>query len=285
MPHLVNRSFSGHPSVNFVKYHANANDFIIIEGPSLVLPIEDQITLLVKRAPLWCDRHRGIGADGILLVNQNPDGPEVTVINADGSIAANCGNGLRCVAHRYFQSHRRSNFSIRLGERSYPCSVNDDDVNIEMGQCCIESLPEFYFSHLAQAAQVFKAHLANQHLVFICKGEGDKDLLIQEIKQSYADWAHFNIGLVLGEAHFSLVYERGVGFTESCGSGAIAAAAALRLSRQLSTSPIKISQPGGTLLISLRELSRDEKRTQYSITQSGGATEVYFGLIKDSLSF
>jgi diaminopimelate epimerase len=277
LPHLSNQSISAPERVNFVKYHANANDFIIIEGGSLVSSIKEQIDLLVKRAVLWCDRHRGIGADGILLVNVK-DHLELTVINADGSIAANCGNGLRCVAKWWNKLSGQTSFVISLGSGLYQCTVSGDALNIEMGECHVERLADQQFPSLRVDARVFKANVANQHLLFLSSDEADPAQLINEIKKVYLDWADFNIGLILGARQHSIVYERGVGFTESCGSGAMAAAAALHLNGQRETQ-IKICQPGGSLLISLEELTNDVGHATFKVAQSGSASEVYYGII------
>lgn len=93
--------------IPFIKYHGLGNDFIIIDAtarPDLAsLPWS-------SLAPLWCDRHRGIGADGILLLTEDDQSPapadlRMQIINSDGSLAQMCGNGIRCVA-KYMIEHR-----------------------------------------------------------------------------------------------------------------------------------------------------------------------------------
>ena len=74
--------------VRFAKYEGLGNDFVVIERAELsdVSPAQ---------AIAWCDRHLGVGADGVLLVDRAS--PSMRVINADGSVPEMCGNGLRCV--------------------------------------------------------------------------------------------------------------------------------------------------------------------------------------------
>ena len=72
--------------MKFSKYHGLGNDFIIV----------DRLEIDVSTVVALCNRHRGIGADGVLAVATHPDGHhEMVVYNADGSIAEMCGNGLR----------------------------------------------------------------------------------------------------------------------------------------------------------------------------------------------
>ncbi len=82
----------------FEKYQANGNDFIITTASDSA-----HVQRMIEKVPKWCDRHLGIGADGVLIFHEsNSDksnnSAEMTIVNADGSIARNCGNGLRCFA-------------------------------------------------------------------------------------------------------------------------------------------------------------------------------------------
>src|SRR4051812_27413610 len=78
----------------FAKYEGAGNDFIVVDA-------EDRNAVSPERAQVLCDRHRGIGADGVLLVLPSDHEGAVArmrVLNADGSVPEMCGNGLRCVA-------------------------------------------------------------------------------------------------------------------------------------------------------------------------------------------
>src|SRR5580704_9645361 len=77
-------------NLTFLKYHGKGNDFIIFDMA------KDGFSLpwYIDNAKRLCDRHHGIGADGIILLMHYQDHYRMTMINADGSLANNCGNGL-----------------------------------------------------------------------------------------------------------------------------------------------------------------------------------------------
>src|SRR5215470_15232162 len=80
--------------LNFVKYEGAGNDFLVVEAAT-------ERAVSPERAVALCDRHFGVGADGVLLVVPASDGAaraRMVVLNADGSRPEMCGNGLRCVA-------------------------------------------------------------------------------------------------------------------------------------------------------------------------------------------
>ena len=91
--------------MKFWKYHVNGNDFILMESVHKLHP--------TKIASL-CDRHKGIGADGILCVSQEKDAIVYTHYNADGSKATMCGNGIRCVAHYFCKKNHVSCVDIQI---------------------------------------------------------------------------------------------------------------------------------------------------------------------------
>lgn len=78
-------------SLQFAKYEGLGNDFVVVDGRTA------DLSLAAKHAVALCDRHRGIGADGVLMVEFEGDRAAMRVINADGSRPEMCGNGVRCV--------------------------------------------------------------------------------------------------------------------------------------------------------------------------------------------
>ena len=80
-------------SLPLVKAHAYGNDFLLV--PKRALPADVDLPALAKRL---CDRHRGIGGDGLMTVDERPSGAIVRLLNADGSRSEVSGNGVRCVA-------------------------------------------------------------------------------------------------------------------------------------------------------------------------------------------
>src|SRR5690606_8089673 len=86
------RPQAGAMDLEFEKYEATGNDFIVVRVPS-------PDALSPKQAMALCDRHFGVGADGVLLISPSAEGrARMTVLNADGSRPEMCGNGLRCAA-------------------------------------------------------------------------------------------------------------------------------------------------------------------------------------------
>src|SRR5262245_808069 len=104
--------------IPFSKYEGLGNDFVLIEGPvASGLRTED--------AQRICDRHRGVGADGVLLVAVADERPRMQVINADGSVPEMCGNGLRCVALHLARTARAGSapFMIETDAGPHACRV------------------------------------------------------------------------------------------------------------------------------------------------------------------
>src|SRR6476646_6395228 len=110
--------------VQFAKYEGLGNDFIVIEA----VGAGDQAAAGISQAQViaWCDRHRGIGADGILLVDWTETEPRtlrMRVVNADGSRPEMCGNGLRCVAlHAVRRGHAKVGTTFTVATDSGPHS-------------------------------------------------------------------------------------------------------------------------------------------------------------------
>src|SRR5438105_1461685 len=77
----------------FVKAHAYGNDFVIVPAEAVA-----GVRNLTAFARAVCDRHRGVGADGIMLATETPEGAAIQLFNADGSRSEISGNGIRCVA-------------------------------------------------------------------------------------------------------------------------------------------------------------------------------------------
>lgn len=105
--------------LSFEKWHGCRNDFIVIR----LTEADGDVVLnsLRRQAPTLCDRHSGIGADGLLVLwttsRQHIEPTHLTIINSDGSIAQNCGNGLRCAASsvlKALRDHQKSTESFEM---------------------------------------------------------------------------------------------------------------------------------------------------------------------------
>ncbi|MDF2504027.1 MAG: dapF [Clostridium sp.] len=122
--------------MNFVKMQGAGNDFVVLEDKdNKFLNKESEIARII------CDRHFGIGADGILLIRDSDEADvEMVIINSDGSYAAMCGNGIRCFAkYVYDEGILKSNkISIKTGDGIKIAEINGENgiaksVRINMG--------------------------------------------------------------------------------------------------------------------------------------------------------
>ncbi len=231
--------------VAVAKLHGARNDFILVDGR--VAQLEDPIAF----ARAACDRHTGIGADGLLVVGRSSVGDlSMRVINADGSEAEMCGNGVRCVA--CYADGRGDGGALRVETlagiihtdvvergREYRVRVNMGTpriVPVEIG--------------IADAVVV---DTGNPHAVLFRLALDDVDLrMLGERMQAHAAFAHgVNVHVAVVENERTLRvrhFERGVGLTMACGTGAVACTVAA-IARGAVQSPATVHVPGGELTI------------------------------------
>lgn len=220
--------------MRFSKYHGLGNDFIIVDRRDGGEP------LLPASVIAACDRHRGIGADGVLSIWPLAGAHgRMQVQNADGSESAMCGNGLRCVA-RYLHDNGETASTLMLGagERHYDVlRTKANHYRVSMGQAALAhtELPSAIEGKATVAAlgRSFDAtvvHMGNPHMVIFCTGEEDPLALAQQygaaLEHTPGFVARANVSFaVRTEYGFdAVVFERGVGITQACGSGACAVA-------------------------------------------------------------
>ena len=115
-----------HRGLSFIKMEGLGNDFIVIDLRTVAAPDWLDDSAAIRRL---CDRHRGIGADGILAVLPPRPGvlaaARMRVLNADGSEAEMCGNGLRCVAKYLFEQSRATPvFDVETGAGILRCEIH-----------------------------------------------------------------------------------------------------------------------------------------------------------------
>jgi len=219
--------------------HGAGNDFVVLYRSALPPHASpaDAIAL--------CDRRTGIGADGVLVVGRDPASMEVW--NADGSVAQMCGNGLRCVVRRLVEDgHWQDGSSVRTGAGEVSAELVGDEVKVGI------AVPRMLDSEPLEVDGVLghRVDLGNPHFVVFT----DADLLSfgprLETHSRFPD--RTNVEQVTVEADGSLrmrVWERGVGETQACGSGACAAAVAARLTGRVHGTVIDVGLPGGRLRV------------------------------------
>jgi diaminopimelate epimerase len=212
--------------IPFYKMQAQGNDFIILNGLNSELP-----ELTERFVRTITERRYGIGCDQLLVLAMLPDDQTnaiLRIFNNDGSEAANCGNGLRCVADLLMREMNKSQVSIALQDRIVKADRTKNGVRIEMGAAKITDQTEAHVD----------VDLGNTHRVFFeATEEFPTDCNIEIVTGQIAD--HVFIDII----------ERGTGHTPACGSGACATAAAIWHIEEHNRSQT-IEMPGGTVTVS-----------------------------------
>lgn len=254
-------------TLSFDKYEGLGNDFILAQGP----PHREGARLLSPdEVRAVCDRHRGVGADGVLWTGIDDGRPFMRVLNADGSTAEMCGNGLRCVALYLVRRGIVQERSFEIDTDAGPDHVRviDDGspgwVEVAMRAPSFEAsnVPVLVDSpmidvELFDGVRGTAVSMGNPHFV-IFDVQGSERLSLAMRAQADARFPEsVNVGFAEMEDARRLtlhVYERGVGFTEACGTGACAAAAAaVEAGRAARGVPLEVTLPGGVLEITVRE--------------------------------
>lgn len=241
---------SGVRSIPFVKASACGNDFLLIDASVIggALTSED----LAALTRLICDRHEGVGADGVewMFPHFSVD-VEIRLINADGSAAEISGNGTRCVAAYICAEQGKERISILTGAGMKICALtarrdSEYEFEIEMGEATVE--PELTLKVGREEVGGIPVSMGNPHyVVFVREFAADWRVRAVEIQGS----PHFKQGVnvefvaIDGEHDAkALFYERGVGETRSSGTGSCAAAVAA-MATGGTKSPVKVHAPGG----------------------------------------
>jgi diaminopimelate epimerase len=231
--------------VAFVKGHGTENDFVVL--PDFPGDLEASLVRAV------CDRRAGIGADGVLRVLREGDGFFMDYRNADGSIAEMCGNGIRVFARYLVTAGLASPGELTIGTRSGPHRVtvptDGSDITAEMGM--VERLPDAEVAIGGAVCQGVGYGLGNPHLVVL--GAGSLEALdltrAPEVRPAAAfpDGVNIEFTEPLDDRAVRMrVFERGVGETRSCGTGACAAAVAVLDAAGL-RGACRVEVPGGRL--------------------------------------
>ncbi|MGV3525589.1 MAG: diaminopimelate epimerase [Candidatus Sericytochromatia bacterium] len=244
----------------FAKYQGLGNDFILIEGSEL--PLDISLSVLAQRL---CDRHFGIGADGLLLRWPSSLGlARMQVINADGSEPEMCGNGLRCFV-RYLADEGvlRNPCLIETGAGLLSATDQPGGIRIQMGKPVLEAsqIPALGW----QESRVLMQPLPQTDFVVTLVSMGNPHCVIQVPSLAELDFAYWGPRLekhpafparanvefaeVLAPDRVLVkVWERGAGPTLACGTGACAVVVAGVLNGWLQ-SEVTVVLPGGELHI------------------------------------
>ena len=237
--------------VPFTKASACGNDFLIIDGQHA--PAD-----LFAFSKAICDRHNGVGADGVEWLFPAADADvdiQARLINADGSEAEISGNGTRCVAAYMVSQGHGGKIAIRTGAGVKHCDLvaREDhrfEFEMEMGEPQVGS--EFSMTLGFAPIHGTPVSMGNPHyVVFVTEfsprwqAEGAEIGRHQDFKQG----VNVEFVRVMGEHDIEVrFYERGVGETQSSGTGSCASASAA-IAAGLAKSPVNVHAAGGTQVV------------------------------------
>jgi diaminopimelate epimerase len=279
----------------FFRGHGLGNDYIVVDPKALAFK------LTPKNIQLVCNRHWGLGSDGILaLVPSKKADFGLRIFNPDGSEAEKSGNGLRIFA-RYVHATgktKKRRFTVETKGGLVTIDLHMDRhgdasaVTVEMGQATfkpaalpctlgIDELIQQPINAAGYSLQFTGVSVGNPHcVVFKQAGESwsREDLLslgpALEHHALFPKRTNVQLAVPTGPREiFILIWERGAGETQASGSSSCAAAsAAVRLG--LVQSPVTVKMPGGTLTI--------EVASDFNLTMKGPVAEVARGVLSPS---
>ena len=240
--------------MRFTKMQGLGNDFLLIHGP-----------VPEGAAPLsaaLCDRHFGIGADGVIFVSPSrvADG-SMRIFNADGSEARMCGNGIRCVGKYLYEQglvpKDRMMVDTLSGVKTLTLRVEDnwvESVSVDMGGAVLEQAEVPLFEDMGPGMLI---SVGNPHLVILSPSVDNLPLSLWgpriESDPRFPGGVNVEFVQVLSPEQLRMrVWERGCGVTLACGTGACASAfAAVQAGLCPAGQPIKIVLDGGSLRVTV----------------------------------
>jgi diaminopimelate epimerase len=242
--------------IPFVKASACGNDFLLID--SVVLesatlegdPALKDVAALTRRI---CNRHRGVGADGVEWMYPHASADvEIRLINADGSEAEISGNGTRCVAAYICASRQKERITIQTGAGLKTCTLtgrneSEYEFEIEMGEATVGA--ELTVQLAREKVRGIRVSMGNPHYVmFVPQVPENWQVSASEIQRRPEFKQGVNVELVVIDGKHDVTarfFERGVGETQSSGTGSCACVVASIATGQ-AQSPVRVHAPGGT---------------------------------------
>ncbi len=276
-------------AMEFTKYHGLGNDFILIDNRSSSLPV-----LTPQQAIKLCDRHFGIGADGVIFALPGENGTDYTmrIFNSDGSEPEMCGNGIRCLAGFLadLEGEARNKDSYRIHTLAgvmIPQLLSDGQVKVDMG------LPRLLAGEIPTTLTPTEEKVINQPLEVAgktwdvtCVSMGNphcitfvEDIAAIELETIGPKFEHHPafpqrintefIQVVRRDYLKMRVWERGAGITLACGTGACASLVAGVLTGKCDRIAT-IELPGGVLQIEWSDIDQ-------RVYMTGPAEKVFTG--------
>jgi len=243
--------------LRLAKLHGLGNDFLVLLDPD-VDPGDGPAGSLRELARRLCERRTGVGADGLVLGLRatEPDADvRMVLLNADGSEAEISGNGIRCLAQEHLRRGGRSEGVVRV-----QTAAGTREVRTVRGDPQGELVTAVEFGRARPGPGVIRAaeavparhratvDVGNPHLVLVVDDDSPLDVGVvgPQLEAAYPGGVNVHLARVLGRDAASIsIWERGVGVTRACGSGAVATATALR-DLDLVDAHVRVDMPGGS---------------------------------------
>lgn len=232
--------------IPFAKFSACGNDFLIVEGADATGDLAE----LTRR---MCERHNGVGADGVEWLFSDPKADvRVRLYNNDGSEAEISGNGTRCVAAELCSRMGKTEVAIRTGAGVKTCRLVRRqgalfEFEAAMGQPEVGG--QIAIETMWVRAVGTRVSMGNPHFVIFVDRFSDqwqREGALIQTQPHFPQGTNVEFVVVRGPNEIDIrLFERGVGVTQSSGTGSCAAAAAAIAAKKVS-SPVQVVAPGGT---------------------------------------
>jgi diaminopimelate epimerase len=252
--------------MTFYKYQGTGNDFVVIDNRNGFFP-KDNHSMIAE----ICNRKYGIGADGLLLLENNSK-VDFTMVyyNADGKLGSMCANGGRCIVHfANFLNIINENILFEAIDGLHEASINNAIISLKMNDVASINV--------------------NTNSVFLNTGSPHHVEMVEDLKnynvaengflirnKTYGkEGSNINFVEKIGRNLFAVrTYERGVeAETLSCGTGVTAVAIALSETNRIDTNNVELHTEGGNLLVHFNKLNG----TYYDVYLEGPAKQVFKG--------
>jgi diaminopimelate epimerase len=261
--------------INFMKMHGLGNDFIVIDG------ITQKFNIVKTQIIKLANRNFGVGCDQVLVI-EPPLTPQADfsykIFNQDGSEAEQCGNGARCVAKYAFDA------GLVSGKKLFAeCNAGISEIEWLESQeycvnlCAIPSQIEQISNHsFTEINKIYRVDVGNLHIV--CIIDNLKKLNLYKLGNKLSRETEFSnaninfVEIISPDMVKLVVFERGVGLTLACGSGACASAVATH-NAQLTGSTCEVRFKHGSLTIEIQHACK-------RIFMTGPAKNVFLGQFK-----
>lgn len=276
--------------VNFTKMHGLGNDFVVMDRITQHFNIDTNVIQKIAH------RNRGIGCDQVLILDppNNPDADfNYLIFNKDGNEVAQCGNGARCIGKFIYNQNFINKNLVTLNTQagSLKLDLTDpENIKVNLGQPIfaphkipidlnhltqVESKHQerYQISYLDNNREVSILGLGNPHCIITIPAinEADVNSVGKALQEHPAFISGVNVTFmqVLAKNHIKCrTFERGVGETQACGSGACSAVIAGIMNNELNNS-VKVDLPGGSLFV---EFTKENE-----VLLIGPATAVFSG--------